>query len=90
MHDVPVSAIHLGPVPCSSRPGFLKALQLVLQVVEGGLVTAGPPCGSFIVMNMGTSGRTESRPCGNRRSYVVQANKCLRQTEQTNSCKTYC
>ena len=57
------------------RTGFIKAVQLVLRVKEGGCVTAGPPCSSFIVLNMGTSGRSSTRPLGHSwRPYVVQAN----------------
>lgn len=56
------------------REGFLRSIQLVLQVKEGGVITAGPPCGSFIFLNMFTSGRTKWSPLGNKRGYVVEAN----------------
>ena len=59
------------------RSGFLHAIQLVLKLREGALVTAGPPCGSFVFLNMGTSKRTKSRPLGGNRPYVRAANKPL-------------
>ncbi|CAL1153433.1 unnamed protein product [Cladocopium goreaui] len=58
----------------TTTEGFLRSIQLVLQVKEGGLITAGPPCGSFIFLNMFTSGRTKWSPLGNKRGYVVEAN----------------
>ena len=59
------------------RKGFLTAIQHTLRLKPGGLVTAGPPCGSFIFLNMGTSGRSKLRPLGCRRNYVQVANETL-------------
>lgn len=59
------------------RGGWLHAIQLVLQVREGGLVSAGPPCGSFIYLNMATSGRSKWTPLGGQRAYVKAANRPL-------------
>lgn len=56
----------------------MKAIQLILRVKGGGLVTAGPPCSSFIMLNTGTSGRSARRPLGHAwRAYVKHANMCL-------------
>ena len=60
--------------PLPLRSGFLHAIQLVLKLREGALVTAGPPCGSFVFLNMGTSKRSKCRPLGGRLPYVKKAN----------------
>ena len=57
------------------RAGFLRCIQLILRLRPGGLVTAGPPCGSFTFINMGTSGRTKDTPFGGKYAYVKGANK---------------
>lgn len=63
----------------TSTTGFLTAIQHTLRLKPGGLVTAGPPCGSFIFLNMGTSGRSKHRPLGCRRNYIQVANEiCTR------------
>lgn len=54
--------------------GFLRSIQLLLRLERGGLATAGPPCGSFIFLNMGTSGRSKARPLGGKYQYVKRAN----------------
>ena len=36
---------------------------------------AGPPCGSFVFVNMGTSQRSKSRPFGGPWAYVKKANQ---------------
>ena len=60
------------------RPGFLKSIQIMLRVREGGLATAGPPCGSFVYLNVATSGRSRTKPLGNpKRNYVRDANTKL-------------
>lgn len=61
------------------RPGFLRAAQLVLRLEEGSVLSAGPPCGSFVFLNSYTSGRSKDRPLGNARSrpYVKVANRIL-------------
>lgn len=50
----------------------------MLRVKRGGLATAGPPCGSFVFLNMFTSQRSWSRPLGGTRPYVKDANKNLK------------
>ena len=40
-------------------------------------MTAGPPCGSFTYLNLGTSLRSQTRPLGGSREYVKQANRTL-------------
>lgn len=57
------------------REGFLRSVQIILQIKEGGLATAGPPCGSFVFLNVYTSGRSAQTPLGNGRAYVKDANK---------------
>ena len=59
------------------RQGFLKSIQLVLKLQEGGLATAGPPCGSFVFVNLGTSRRSRARPFGAPLEYVRKANRTL-------------
>lgn len=63
------------------RQGFLASIQLMLRAREGSLTTAGPPCGSFVFLNLFTSGRSKQRPLGfASRSYVREANKILAET----------
>ena len=70
--------INLQGIPARRlREGFLRSIQLVLRLGRGGLTTAGPPCGSFIFLNMGTSGRSKARPLGGKYQYVKQANTNL-------------
>ena len=64
-------------LPRPLRIGFLKAIQLMLRLQQGGLATAGPPCGSFVFLNVATSGRSKSRPLGGKYQYVKDANKTL-------------
>lgn len=59
------------------RQGFLRSVQIILQIREGGLATAGPPCGSFVWINSFTSQRSKERPLGGNRAYVKDANKNL-------------
>lgn len=59
------------------REGFLRSIQLCLQLRPHGLCTAGPPCGSFVFLNMGTSLRSKNRPLGGPRPYVRLANLTL-------------
>lgn len=48
------------------RIGFVKAIQSVLRIREGGLIHAGPPCSSWIWMNRGTSKRSLGNLEGDR------------------------
>lgn len=60
------------------REGFLKAIQNVLKMQPGALLTAGPPCASFTFINQGTSKRSRQRPFGNcLLRYVAAANQTL-------------
>eukprot|EP00435_Cladocopium_sp_Y103_P071164 s317_g36.t2 len=55
--------------------GFLQSIQYVLRLREGGLATAGPPCGSFVFLNLATSQRSKTRPFGGPWAYVKRANQ---------------
>ena len=61
------------------RSGLLRAIQLILRLEEGSVVSSGPPCSSFVFMNSATSGRSRARPLGNasQRPYVRLANVLL-------------
>lgn len=54
-----------------ARLGFCIALRMVLRLVPGGVLSMGPPCGSFVWVNLATSGRSESNPYGNALPHVV-------------------
>ena len=69
----------------SLRSGLLLAIRETLRVRESGLLCAGPPCGSFVFLNMATSGRSKRRPFGNSWAYVKQANRKL----GLHRCKTW-
>lgn len=50
----------------------------VLRVKNDGLVTLGPPCGSFVWLNSATSGRRKDRPYGfEEKAYVEEASLTL-------------
>lgn len=60
------------------RQGFMRGVQLMLRLRFGALATAGPPCGSFVFINTGTSKRSYDRPLGDsKREYIRTANKTL-------------
>lgn len=60
------------------RPGFCQAILGTLRVAAGGVLTLGPPCGSFVWVNRSTSQRSPSRPYGNERlGYVETASLLL-------------
>lgn len=51
---------------------------LVLKGKVGSIVMAGPPCSSYVFLNMGTSKRSQSQPFGDTaRKYVRAANTIL-------------
>ena len=50
------------------KPGFAIALQLVLRLLPGGLLSLGPPCASFTWMNIATSKRSTASPYGDTSS----------------------
>ena len=77
VHSPPSSTFQATPNAKWLRQGFLKAIQLCLRLRIGGLAHAGPPCGSFVFLNRFTSGRSSTRPLGNRRDYVLLANETL-------------
>lgn len=58
-------------------PGFLRALLLTLRLAQSAVLSSGPPCSSFVFLNMSTSGRRKWRPFGfaGRRPYVCAANR---------------
>lgn len=64
------------PTMLRLRRGFLRSILLCLRLEEGGLANAGPPCGSFVFINLATSGRRLWCPFGNARErpYVRTAN----------------
>lgn len=70
---------HFWVLNCWLRPGFMRALTLILKLRPHGLIHAGPPCSSFVYINAYTHGRTRSKPFGNcsLREYVKQANQLL-------------
>lgn len=65
-----------GPAQPWPRQGFLRALLLTLKLKEKGVMSCGPPCGSFVWINSATSGRRKDRPLGwpSWRTYVRVAN----------------
>ena len=48
------------------RLGFALALRLVLRIRVGGLLSLGPPCGSFTWINLFTHKRNPSQPFGDQ------------------------
>jgi hypothetical protein len=52
-----------------TRPGFLVAILMVLQVREDGLILAGLPCSSYVFMNLGTSKRSLLNPFGDEEAH---------------------
>lgn len=59
---------------CVLRSGFCQAILGVLRVKEDGLITFGPPCGSYVWINRSSSGRRPERPYGfEHKPYVERA-----------------
>mmetsp|Transcript_48572 Transcript_48572/g.77286 ORF Transcript_48572/g.77286 Transcript_48572/m.77286 type:complete len:339 (+) Transcript_48572:60-1076(+) len=55
--------------------GFMLAIRLVLRLRPRGLLSLGPPCGSFVWVNLATSLRTLSEPYGDvTKSHVSLGN----------------
>ena len=60
------------------RLGFMLAIRLVLRLRPRGLLSLGPPCGSFVWVNLATSLRTLSEPYGDvTKSHVSLGNLLL-------------
>ena len=60
--------------------GFMLILLLILQIKPGGLLIGGPPCGSWVFINRGTSKRSKRRVLGDcKRQYVRDSNTTLDQ-----------
>ena len=63
----------MGPIPLL-RGGFAQAVLGVLRTRTDGLISLGPPCGSFVFINLATSQRSEDCPYGDEtKSYVELA-----------------
>ena len=54
------------------RPGFYQAVLGCLRVRAGGLMTLGPPCGSYVWINSNTHGRSRDEPFGDESKQYVQ------------------
>ena len=55
--------------------GFFLTLREVLRARDGGLVSAGIPCASYVFMSLGTSCRSDDKPYGDEsREFVKLAN----------------
>lgn len=68
------------PRCCDAEAGVFT--RGAVGITPGGrecVLSAGPPCGSFVFLNSYTSGRSKDRPLGNARSrpYVKVANRIL-------------
>ena len=62
----------------SPRVGFAAAVLNVLRLAPDAVMSMGPPCSSFVFLNLGTSKRSRERPYGDEsRSYVNTANMWL-------------
>lgn len=76
---------------CTSipRPGFFKAIQATLRLMENSLMHGGPPCSSFVFINQGTSGRSRENADGRERyESVRKANALLGQClDRCEKCK---
>ena len=60
------------------RLGFANVVLMVLQLRRGGLLFGGPPCGSLVFINRGTSKRSRQRPLGDcNKGYVRDSNTLL-------------
>lgn len=78
----------------TQRNGFMLILLLILQLKPGGLLIGGPPCGSWVFINRGTSKRSKRRVLGDcKRQYVRDSNTTLDQHDililLNASCKIY-
>ena len=56
----------------------MECILHTLRLVPGGILTLGPPCGSFVWINRATSGRSSTSPYGYEdRAYVELASLTL-------------
>ena len=70
--------LHTSIPTTTCRLGFISAVRSTLKLGQGGLLTAGIPCGSYVFINSATSGRRAATPLGNeQRQYVSAANTSL-------------
>ena len=61
-----------------ARSGLCQAVLYVLKAKPNALAFGGPPCSSFVWLNVATSKRSKSRPLGDvARDYIRLANKLL-------------
>ncbi len=75
IHDL---ELMLCPSIFSTRYGFAMALLAILKLRRGGLLVLGPPCGSFVWVNLATSKRSVLNPFGDSsRPHVSMGNLCL-------------
>ncbi len=87
-----LTLVHLLPrslhTPCSAptaplpRFGFVCILLQILRLKPGGLLIGGPPCGTWVFINRGTSKRSKRRVLGDStKPSVVDSNTLLDQTQ---------
>ena len=64
------------------RCGFMAILLQVLRLKPGGLLIGGPPCGTWVFINRGTSRRSKQRVLGDcKKQSVRDSNELLDQTQ---------
>ena len=61
----------IGPIVLL-RGGFAQAVLGVLRTKADGLISLGPPCGSFVFINLATSQRSEDCPYGDENKRYVE------------------
>lgn len=64
--------------PFLPRVGLCQAVQYILRLKPYAMCVGGPPCSSFVWMNVATSKRSKTRPFGNTAlGYIQSSNKFL-------------
>ena len=61
----------------TTQEGFFLALNIILALVEGGLILLGPPCGLWVFMSKSVHKRTKRNPFGDLGREVVQKANCI-------------
>ena len=72
------------------RTGMIASIRTLLKIREGGLVTAGIPCSSYVFINRFTSQRSREAPLGDEtKPHVASANTWLVSIWVHQSCTSY-
>lgn len=62
---------------CALRRGFTRAVLQTLRCKADAVLSMGPPCGSFVFVNLHTSKRSATTPYGDEKKDYVELGSLL-------------